>query len=299
MLIDSVRYLKRRLDKRPFFWNARGLENSTHLVTKFPKVSILIPTRDSLDLIRNCVTSVIGITSYPNYEILILDNDSVEPETKEYFSTIADSRVRIVLTPGPFNYSKIMNSGVNFSTGELICALNNDTVILESTWLADMVSHLAATEVGVVGALLKYPNGAIQHAGIALGYSGTAGHVFAGQFPNKAQEQNGITTRCYPVSAATFACALTAKSSWVRVGGLDESLKVGLNDVDYCLRLKKIGLGTVICTKSPVIHLESQSRKSMKSIAGFTRAAVDVIRFNQKHGRDLNSDAYFERSNNH
>jgi GT2 family glycosyltransferase len=233
------------------------------------------------------------LTSYPNFEIVILDNDSAKPETKNFFDAIKESNVRVLATPGAFNYSKIMNAGVHATTGDIICLLNNDTQVLNPDWLTGMVYHLSESSTGLVGALLTYQSGEIQHAGIALGYTGVAGHVFASESIGGSSNQWNIAENCYPVSAVTFACALTSRDTWGLLIGLDETLKVGLNDVDYCVRLKALGFNSIVCTQAKLIHHESQSRKPMKSIMGMFRAAIDVTRFSRKHRALLEDDPFF------
>jgi GT2 family glycosyltransferase len=295
VLVDVSRYVVRRLRNAPLSWLKIGAETASHQLYRYPKVTILVPTRDRVDLLKTCIDSILDVTTYPNFEIVILDNDSIEAETKRYFQSISDSRVQVLHAPGDFNYSKIMNAGVKAARGELICSLNNDTKVLNAHWLNSMVVHLDNSSAGVVGALLTFEDGAIQHAGIALGYTGVAGHVFRGESLNGTSNQAGITDCCYPVSAVTFACALTARDTWIRAGGLDEKLKVGLNDVDYCLRLKSIGLASVLCTNARLVHFESQSRKSMKSMGGIYRAFIDIHRFSRKHKSELGGDPFFKQ----
>jgi GT2 family glycosyltransferase len=293
MIIDAMSYLLRRLGSKHLQWLGAGIEKHIVESASNPKVTILIPTRDRVELLRDCVNSILRLTTYKNFEIFILDNDSKDPETIRYFKELSDPRVAIIPVPGEFNYSKIMNSGVQGTSGELICLLNNDTLVLSPNWLSGMVSHLDQPGIGLVGSLLIFPNGGIQHAGIALGYTGVAGHVFAGELPGESSGQNGLEHECFRVSAVTFACALTSRKTWNDLGGLDESLKVGLNDVDFGIRVKSLGLAAVICTRSRLVHFESQSRNSMNSLKGFARASVDVIRFIRKHRASLKNEAYF------
>jgi GT2 family glycosyltransferase len=293
VILDYVRYVQRRRAEGQPRWLGIGAESPSHSPASFPRVTILIPTRDRVDLLEKCVRSILDLTAYPNFEIVILDNDSDKPETKKFFDLITESHVRVVTTPGAFNYSKIMNAGVRVTNGDLICSLNNDTQVLNPEWLTDMVYHLSESSAGIVGALLTFKGGDIQHAGIALGYTGVAGHVFAGESIGGSSNQWNIAENCYPVSAVTFACALTSRDTWAALNGLDETLKVGLNDVDYCLRLKALGFDSIVCTHAKLIHHESQSRKPMKSIQGMFRAAIDVTRFSRKHRALLVEDPFF------
>src|SRR5690606_7640626 len=142
-----------------------------------PKVSILIPTRDALDITRNCVNSVLQKTHYPNFEIIILDNQSQQAATLAWFNTIsAEEKVQVIKYDQPFNYSAINNFGASKASGELLCLLNNDTEVINNTWLTEMVQHAIRPHIGCVGAKLYYFDNSIQHAGVILGLWGLAGH---------------------------------------------------------------------------------------------------------------------------
>ena len=288
MFLDAIRYMYRRGKFKTPVWLGLGEKQCGLASKELPFVSIVIPTRDRLDLLKTCLDSILNLTAYPNFEVVVLDNDSVEPSTLSYLSNPGDERVKVFKSPGPFNYSRIMNRGVNQTLGDVICVMNNDTVVTKSQWLTNMVNHLDDTSVGVVGALLTYPSGLIQHAGIALGYTGAAGHVYSGL------PISSIPTKdCFEVSAVTFACAVIKRANWQKVKGLDERYKVGLNDVDFCLRLRAVGLSAVVCKSTELIHLESQSRQSVMSLKGFVRAATEVQRFTRVRRRELKADSYF------
>ena len=291
LLIDIYLYIKRRADKRPVYLKNfvdQGHHHGTR--TEDPTVSIIIPTRDKVELLRACVESVIEITIYKNYEIVVVDNQSVDPETLQYFDDLISRGVRILKYPQEFNYSAICNMAAANSTAKYLCFLNNDTEIIESDWLGNLVDHAANAEVGVAGSLLLYPNSTIQHAGIALGYTGIAGHPYSGETQTTAHLQG-----CFSVSGATFACVVIAANKFNKVGGLDELLPVGLNDVDFCLSATKAGLQNLVCTRSVMTHAESKSRKSMKSIGGAFRAVRDVLYLSNKHSDELKADPYFLR----
>jgi GT2 family glycosyltransferase len=223
-----------------------------------------------------------------NYEIVVLDNDSVQPETLNYLNGPIDPKVRVLKSPGAFNYSLIMNEGVAKTSGEIVCLLNNDTVVNNPQWLAGLVGHLQSKDVGIVGSLLTYPSGDIQHAGIALGYTGVAGHVYSG-LPLTSLP----TSSCFETSAVTFACAAITRDNWQRAKGLDELFKVGLNDVDFCLKMKSLGLRSVVCQTALLTHFESQSRPSMTSLKGSIRATAEVLRFTNRYATALFADPYF------
>ena len=238
-----------------------------------PLVSIVIPTRDRLDLVVQCVESL-ERTTYQNFEIVIVDNDSSEPETLAWFAAFDDGdRRRVVAAPGPFNYSKINNIGVEAASGELILLLNNDTEVIDPDWLTTMVRWIQQPNVGAVGAKLLYPTDTIQHAGVILGLGGFAGH---GQIHEPA-ESTGYFNRLmitHEVGAVTAACLLTHRSTWEQLGGLDETLAVAFNDIDYCLRVRHdAGRRILWAADALLYHHESVSR-------GAEDDPVKVARFN-------------------
>jgi glycosyltransferase involved in cell wall biosynthesis len=146
-----------------------------------PKVSIIIPTRDKPKLLRACIESIRENTNYSNYELLIVDNSSIEPETKDLLAQYEPEGVSILQYPGTFNYSAICNFAATKATGDYLCFLNNDTEVITKNWLSSMVDHASKSSTGLVGAILSYPNKSIQHMGIALGYTGIAGHPNRGE----------------------------------------------------------------------------------------------------------------------
>jgi GT2 family glycosyltransferase len=198
--------------------------------------------------------------------------------------------VRIIEYPQKFNYSAICNLAALNSTAEYLCFLNNDTEVIEPDWLGNLVDHASQSNIGVVGSLLLYPDSTIQHAGIALGSTGVAGHPYSGDTQKMANLQG-----CFSVSGATFACVVIAANKFNEIGGLDELLPVGLNDVDFCVRAAKAGLLNLVCTRNVLFHAESKSRKSMKSMVGAFRAVRDVLYLSNKHSAELKADPYFLR----
>jgi GT2 family glycosyltransferase len=194
--------------------------------------------------------------------------------------------------PHAFNYSKISNFGAASTYAEYLCFLNNDAEVMDPHWLGQLMDHAVQPEVGVVGSKLLFPDGSIQHLGVALGYTGAAGHPLAGKFPEKNQNNQQINS-CFEVSAVTFACAVTSRQTFSQAAGLDSSFKVGLNDIDFALRVRGAGKRNILCGKSCLIHHESKSRKSMSSISGGATAAVEVMRFLKRYGRQLRQDYFF------
>lgn len=294
LVLEVFRYLKRRADKRPVrLSNFVSMETHHGQRSIEPKVSIIIPSRDKYKLLRACIESIRTKTSYRNYEIVVINNASSEVQTIEYLEILRSSGIAVLDYPYEFNYSKISNFGADNTDSEYLCFLNNDTEVLEPQWLGLLMDHAVQPDVGVVGSKLLYPDGSIQHFGVALGYTGAAGHPMAGEMP---KEINGVlnANSCFEVSAVTFASAVTSRKHFKLVNGLASGFKVGLNDIDFALRLKSKGKRNVVCGQSCVIHHESKSRKSTSSFSGGARAALEVLRFIKTYGSLLQSDYFFK-----
>lgn len=226
-----------------------------------PLVSLLIPTRDMLPVLKWCVDSILAKTTYCNYEILILDNQSQEPDTHAYFAELERrENIRILRFDAPFNYSAINNFGVRHARGDIIGLVNNDIEVINPEWLNEMVGHAQRPDVGCVGAKLFYSDGRIQHAGVVVGLGGLAGHVHkflpadAPGYMNRLQSTQAF-------SAVTAACLLVRKATFEAVGGLNErQLQVAFNDVDFCLKVQKAGLRNIWTPYAKLYHHESVSR---------------------------------------
>jgi len=231
------------------------------LPEKEPLVSLLIPTRNGLHVLGKCIDSILEKTSYPNYEILIIDNGSDDAGTLSYFDSLSSNkRIRVVRDERPFNYSALNNSAVNLARGELIGLINNDVEVISGDWLTEMVSLALQPGTGAVGARLWYPNDTLQHGGVILGIGGVAGHSpmllrrdDPGYFGRARILQN--------LSAVTAACLVVLKSSYQQVGGLNETdLAIAFNDVDFCLRLREAGYRNIWTPYAELYHQESASR---------------------------------------
>jgi len=244
--------------------DSRGFLRLRHpLPATLPMVSVVIPTRDRKDLLELCVKGLDEQTSYRNKEIIILDNDSQEEATKAYFSVLSRrADVRIVPAPGPFNYPRLINLGASLARGEILMTLNNDIEAFEPDWLSEMVSQVLRPGVGLVGCLLLYPDGSVQHAGVIIGLSGVAGHMYA----EAAADDPGYAGRIHAtqdLSAVTGACHVMRKSLFDRLGGLDERhLAVAYNDIDFCLRVREAGLRVIYTPHARLLHRHSASRGS-------------------------------------
>ena len=226
-----------------------------------PRVSLIIPTRNGLNLIRTCVESILKKTTYTNYEILIIDNGSDDPEVLSFFEQAkTDARVKVVVDNRPFNYSALNNAAVKLAQGTFIGLLNNDLEVISPDWLSEMVSIALQPNVGAVGARLWYPNNTLQHGGVIVGLGGVAGHAHKGF----ARVQHGYFLRAkliQSLSAVTAACLIIKKSTFLEVDGLDETnLKIAFNDVDFCLRVREAGYRNVWTPFAELYHHESATR---------------------------------------
>jgi GT2 family glycosyltransferase len=229
----------------------------------YPKITILIPIRDRVALLDNCLRSIRDKSSYPNYELLIVDNDSHEEHTLTYLDKLEQSREALVLRyPGRFNYSGINNFGAGHASGEILVLLNNDVEVISPDWLEELAGQALRPEVGAVGARLLFPDGTIQHAGVTLGIGGVASHTLHGTSGHGAKHF-GHANLIRNVSAVTGACLATRKSTFLEMGGLDQvDLTVGYNDTDYCMRVMQSGLRVLYTPYAELVHHESKSRGS-------------------------------------
>ena len=237
-----------------------GRYRTYYEMEKSPRITILIPNRDHGEDLKRCVLSIQEKTTYENYEILVIENNSQERETFELYGQLQkEGRVRVITWEHPFQYAALHNFAVKEAQGAYLVFLNNDTEVISEGWLEEMLGICQKPQVGAVGAKLFYPDGTIQHAGVILGLGGVAGHIYAG-FPG---DKDGYAARLVSVqdlSAVTGACMMTKKDVYLKIGGMDESFAVAYNDVDYCLRLREAGYGVVFTPYARLYHYESKTR---------------------------------------
>jgi glycosyltransferase involved in cell wall biosynthesis len=256
-----------------------------------PLVTLIIPTYNGLEVLRVCIESVLSQTDYPNFDILIVNNNSDDPATLAYFRQLeADGQARVFDYPHPFNYPAINNAAVEQAGGELICLLNNDIEIISPGWLTEMVSHALRPEIGAVGARLWYPDDRLQHGGVIVGLGGVAGHSHKymlrqhlGYFGRIALIQN--------LSAVTAACLVMRKDIYLAVDGLDaENLPVAFNDVDFCLRIKEAGWRILWTPHADMYHHESASRGVENTPEKIKRFQSECIYMKKRWGEGLLKD---------
>ncbi|MDO4619739.1 MAG: glycosyltransferase family 2 protein [Lachnospiraceae bacterium] len=227
-----------------------------------PFVSVLMPNRDHADLLRRAAGTLLYGTAYDNFELLILENGSTEPETEALYEELLSAypdKVRVLRWEKSFNYAAINNWGAAQARGEYLLFLNNDIEITDADWMDALLAHCERAENGVAGAFLTYPDGSIQHCGVILGLGGAAGHMFGGM-PADTTAGSGRAQATQNLSAVTAACMMTRKSVFDEVRGFDERFTVAYNDVDYCLKLRDRGLLVVMCAEAKLIHDESATR---------------------------------------
>lgn len=226
----------------------------------WPKATIIIPTRDNKALLKACVMSVLEKTDYPDFEILVMDNQSQEPDAVEYLTTLSHhEKVWVIKHNKPFNYSEINNEAVELAGGEVVVLLNNDTEVVTPDWLTEMVGLAMQPDVGCVGAKLLYADNTIQHAGVILGLGGYAAHSHRCT-PHNASGYFNRTNLNQVLSAVTGACLAIRKETYLKVNGLDEEFQVAYNDVDFCLKVQQAGFYNVYCPHAVLYHYESKTR---------------------------------------
>lgn len=230
--------------------------------THLPTSSIIIPTRNQFKLLQTCVEGVRSSNYSNSLEIIIVDNDSTDRKTLSYLRSLAaDPRIKVITWQEPFNFSRINNMAAREATGEILCFLNNDIEVLSPDWLEEMALAASDPEVGAVGALLFYPDGKIQHAGVALDQESVALHI--GHHMDNACLDKFQLRRLYEVDGVTAACMVTKATLFRELNGFNEDdLKISFNDVDYCLRVKEKGYGVYLYPQVQLVHHESVSRKS-------------------------------------
>lgn len=269
------------------------------LPSTLPRVSLIVPTRDQVGLLRTCIEGLLNNTDYPDLEIIVVDNQSSDPETLAYLSELPKRGVQVLPHPFPFNYSTINNRAVEHSTGDITGLVNNDIEIIESGWLKEMLSQLLREKVGAVGAKLLWPNRMVQHGGVVVGINGLAAHT-----GNNLEEHdagylatNQLTRR---QSAVTAACLLVRRSVFDDVGGLDEdAFPVAFNDVDFCLRVQATGRNVIWTAFAKLIHAESASRGKDVSAEKRARAQREQQGFIERWSLDGQVDLHYHPALSH
>lgn len=260
-----------------------------------PLISIVIPNKDHMEDLSRCVESIVNKSTYPNYEIIVVENNSETKEIFDYYKALEhNERIRIVKYEGDFNYSRINNFGVSFANGKYVLLLNNDMKIITREWMEELLMYAQRPDVAAVGGKLYYADNSIQHAGIVIGLGAhrAAGHT---HYKDDKMHLGYMGRLCYAqdVTAVTGACLLVEKDQYDEVGGLDETFSVAFNDVDFCLKLRKAGYLNVFTPFCELFHYESKTR-GMEEGEKLKRFQNEVALFREKWKAELEAgDPYF------
>lgn len=250
-----------------------GYYKTTYKVKGDPLISIIIPNKDHVDILKKCLMSIFERSTYENFEIIIVENNSVEKETFNFYEFIQrmNDKIKVVTWQGEgFNYSSLNNFGTKYAKGEYLILLNNDIEVITPDWIERMLGTCQRKDVGIVGAKLLYPDHTIQHCGIILNLGGTAGHMFKNMSSNNPGYFNRAMIQ-QDVTAVTAACMMVKQYVYEKVGGLEEKLAVAFNDVDFCLKVREQGYLIVLDPNVNLYHYESKTRGEEDSLAKYQR----------------------------
>ena len=279
-----------------------GLPGYYHInyeIEKTGTVSIIIPTKDNTSFLKTTIDSILSKTNYPDYEIIVLNNNST---SEEFFGLIKKyqdehpGKFRCVNANFPFNFAKLMNLGVAESRGEYILMCNNDIEVISAGWLTQMVSYAQHTKIGAVGVKLLYPDNTIQHAGIVLGGEEASRHIYA-NYSNNDNGYCGSLKAATNYSAVTAACMMCSRGAYIKVGGMDENLPVEYNDIDFCLRLFQNGYYNLYLPSVVLYHYESATRgHPFRSIKAYKQHEHDLAVFKSKWHPLIGNDPFYNAS---
>lgn len=263
-----------------------------------PLISIIIPSRNMAATLSNCLSSIFKKSLYTNFEVLLVDNGSDEHEClqlMEKWGRKEPARFRILPCDIPFNYPKLNNYAAAHARGELITLLNNDIEVISENWLEEMAGYALRPSIGAVGAKLHYPDGSIQHAGVVLGIGGVAGHSHK-HYPESATGYFSQLTKVANYSAVTGACVMVKKKVYEEVGGLEETLSIAFNDVDFCLKIREKGYYNVLLPHVRLLHHESKSRGYEDTPEKVARFGEEIAIMKTKWDTQLQSDPFYSRN---
>lgn len=291
----EAHYQRLGIDARPEFTGMFIVYRTSFQILGNPRVSILIPNKDHKKDLEKCITSIQKKSTWKNFEIVIIENNSTEPETFACYEALKRqySNVRIVTWQGEFNYSAINNFGAAHGEGDYFLLLNNDTEVITPDWLERMLGYCQREDVAITGAKLYYPDNTVQHAGIVVGMGGFTGHILTGC----SRDYSGYMGRlkaAQDMSAVTGACLMVKREVFESLGGLDESFAVALNDVDFCLRARELGKLVVFVPEAELYHYESKSRGLEETPEKKERFRGEIRRFQERHAAILKAgDPYY------
>lgn len=261
-------------------------------------VSLVIPTRDRVDLLQRCISTIQQFTAWPKLEIIVIDNGSVEEATHTYFAQVTQQGVCVLPMPGPFNYADLNNRAIEQASGEIIGLVNNDIEALHEGWLEEIVAQLLRPGVGGVGAKLLWPNGMVQHGGVLLGVGDVAGH-FGNRLADADWGDHGRNQLAQQVSGCTAACLFLRRQDFLGLGGMDmDAFPVAFNDVDLCLKVRASNKAIVWTPHAKLLHAESASRGHEDTSQKKSRAQREIEKLREKWGNSLTYDPAYHPSLN-
>jgi len=271
-----------------------GMYKINYDIKDEPLISIIIPNKDHIDDLKQCINSIFSKSSYKNFELIIVENNSTSATTFEYYKTLEDNeRIKVVSWDGVFNYPAINNFGVSHAKGDYILLLNNDTEVITPDWLQEMLMFAQRPDVGAVGAKLYYPDDTIQHAGVIVGLGGVAGHSHK-YFHRSNPGYMSRLKIAQNLTAVTAACMMIRRDVYEEVGGLDEKFSVAFNDVDLCMRIRKKGYLVVFTPFAELYHYESKSRGIEDTPEKQARFSNEVQLFQTRWAKELeDGDPYY------
>ena len=279
----QAHYTRLKIDAEVLPLAYGGMYRSKYHLHTHPKVSVIIPNKDHIEDLQNCILSLEEKNTYDNMEYLIVENNSEKAETFAYYEKMKmeHENLHVVYYQGGFNYSAINNFGARHAKGEYLLLLNNDTEVISPFWIREMVGFCQREDTGAVGAKLYYPDGLVQHCGVVVGIANFAGHV---QNFHTSQDAGyfGRLKAVQDISAVTAACMLVKKSVFDAIGGFDESFVVSLNDVDLCLRIREAGKLIVQDPNVELYHYESKSRGYENTPEKKERFKEEILRFRRR-----------------
>jgi GT2 family glycosyltransferase len=295
-LSDATRqHLAERNIEADVVASAGGALPAVHVTRSQPTghTTVVIPTRNRVNLLRRCLESIAPAIEKASADVLIIDNDSSDPETCDYLNRVGDDNLRVLRVAGPFNFSRLNNIAVDSVTSDYVCLLNNDVEAMDDRWLAEMLGRISEPDVGAVGALLLWPSGVIQHGGVVMGASFAAHHAFNDRVDGDPGPGD-ILRVAHECSAVTAACMLTRREDYLEVGGMDElNFSVAFNDIDYCLKLRALERRIVFTPHARLWHLESASRGRDIRPDRKSRFNRELRMLREKWSNALLSDPYY------
>lgn len=310
VVIDNKSYAMENGKKAVFdALKRRGLKanvttpvNAAHYVVEYkldtkPKVSIIIPTKDASDILKKCIDSIYDKTTYDNYEIIVVDNRSVEDKTINLLNEYKKlyKNFKVIKADYDFNYSKINNEAINTCNGKYVILLNNDTEIITCNWIEIMLGYAKQKHIGAVGVKLLYPDKTIQHGGVILGIGGIAAHSYVG-YNRQSYGNFGRLVIPYNYSAVTAACLMIEKNKFIEVGGLEEDLAVAYNDIDLNLKLLDKGYYNVFLPQVEVFHYESKTRGLDNTTEKYKRFLEETEYMKNKWKEKLVNDRFYNQN---